>query len=191
MKTISKECYIEFEERKSKFIGYIKPVDTKEAAENFIAQIKAKHKDATHNCSAYKLIENGQEYFKLNDDGEPSGTAGKPMGDVINFMDVCNLVVVATRYFGGIKLGAGGLIRAYAKTTKEAINAAGIIDYIRKKELLIDLPYDKYQNLEKVIADLNIEILDKSYLDKIICKILLPEEFIEKLKDVDGLTIII
>lgn len=102
-----------------------------------------------HNCSAYKLIENGQEYFKLNDDGEPSGTAGKPMGDVINFMDVCNLVVVATRYFECIKLGAGGSIRAYAKTTKEAINAAGIIDYVRKKELLIDLPHDKYQNLEK------------------------------------------
>jgi uncharacterized YigZ family protein len=116
MKSVEKECVIEFEERKSKFIGYVKPVGSKQEAEDFIASIREKHKDATHNCTAYKVIDNGQEYFKTDDDGEPSGTAGKPMGDIITYMEVTNLAVVATRYFGGIKLGAGGLVRNYAKT---------------------------------------------------------------------------
>ena len=111
MKTIKSETIIEFEEKKSKFIGYAKPISTKKQAEEFIQKIKNKHPDATHNCSAYKVIDNGQEYFKTDDDGEPSGTAGKPMGDIINYMEVSNLVVIATRYFGGIKLGAGGLVR--------------------------------------------------------------------------------
>ena len=104
MQTIGRECVIEFEEKKSKFMGYIKPVISKEEAERFIQMVKEKHYDATHNCSAYKLTENGQEYFKVDDDGEPKGTAGKPMGDIITYMEVENLVVVATRYFGGIKL---------------------------------------------------------------------------------------
>lgn len=132
MRTVGKECVIEFEEKKSKFIGYIKPVSTKEEAERFIEGIKAIHKDATHNCSAYKVTDNGQEYFKVDDDGEPKGTAGKPMGDIITYMEVENLAVVATRYFGGIKLGAGGLVRAYAKTAKLAIQEAGIIDYVKR-----------------------------------------------------------
>ena len=104
MKTIKNETNIEFEEKKSRFIGYVKPVQTKEEAEDFINYIKNKHKDATHNCSAYKITNNGLEFFKVDDDGEPSGTAGKPIGEIITYMGVTNLVVVVTRYFGGIKL---------------------------------------------------------------------------------------
>ena len=149
MNTIKKETIIEFEERKSKFIGYAKPISNKKEAESFIQQIKSKHPDATHNCSAYKVIDNGQEYFKTDDDGEPSGTAGKPMGDIITYMEVSNLVVVATRYFGGIKLGAGGLVRNYAKTAKLAIQDAGIEEYIEKKIYLVDFNYDKIGEIGK------------------------------------------
>ena len=150
LKTIKKECKIEFEEKKSKFIGYVKPVFSKEEAEEYIKYIKNLHSDATHNCSAYKINNNGLEFFKVDDDGEPSGTAGKPMGDIINYMEVSNLVVIATRYFGGIKLGAGGLVRNYAKTAKLAITEAEIIDksFLEKIVFKVKINKDFYDNLE-------------------------------------------
>ena len=110
MKSIKKAVRIEFEERKSKFIGYAKPISTKEEAEDFISMIREIHPDATHNCTVYRVIDNGQEYFKADDDGEPSGTAGTPMGEILTYLEVNNVVVVATSYLGGIKWGAGGLV---------------------------------------------------------------------------------
>lgn len=183
MKTVGKECVIEFEEKKSKFIGYIKPVFSKEDAEEFIAKIKNKHRDATHNCSAYKVFYNGQEFFKVDDNGEPKGTAGKPMGDVMTYMGAENAVVVATRYFGGIKLGAGGLVRAYAKTAKLAIQEAGVIDYIEKNTYLIEFPYDKTAEIEQIIYSNNDEILEKGYHDKVTYKIFVSEKTMELLKN--------
>lgn len=183
MKTVGKECVIEFEEKKSKFIGYIKPVFSKEDAEEFIAKIKNKHRDATHNCSAYKVFYNGQEFFKVDDNGEPKGTAGKPMGDVMTYMGAENAVVVATRYFGGIKLGAGGLVRAYAKTAKLAIQEAGVIDYIEKNTYLIEFPYDKTAEIEQIIYSNNDEILEKGYHDKVTYKISVSEKTMELLKN--------
>ena len=158
IKTIKKECKIEFEEKKSKFIGYVKPVFSKEEAEEYIRYIKNLHSDATHNCSAYKINNNGLEFFKVDDDGEPSGTAGKPMGDIINYMEVTNLVVIATRYFGGIKLGAGGLVRNYAKTAKLAIT-------------------------EKLLKDYEAEVIDKSFLEKIIFKVRINKDFYDNLEN--------
>ncbi|MEG1583029.1 MAG: YigZ family protein, partial [Cetobacterium sp.] len=143
MKSIKKQVRIEFEERKSKFIGYAKPISTKLEAEEFIGMIREMHPDATHNCTVYRVIDNGQEYFKADDDGEPSGTAGKPMGEILTYMDVNNVVVVATRYFGGIKLGAGGLVRNYAKTAKLAILEGEIVEFIERKEYLLDFSYEK------------------------------------------------
>lgn len=171
MKSVGKECVIEFEEKKSKFIGYVKPIGSKQEAEEFIAQIRAKHYDATHNCSAYKVIDNGQEYFKTDDDGEPSGTAGKPMGDIITYMEVTNLVVVATRYFGGIKLGAGGLIRNYAKTAKLAIQEAGIAEYTEKKIYIIDFPYEKIGDIEMLVNTMNGEYLEKGFNERVTYKL--------------------
>lgn len=173
MKTIARECEINFEEKKSKFIGYIKPVYSKEEAEAFIASIKKLHPQATHNCSVYSIKEAGQEFFKVDDDGEPSGTAGKPMGDIVQYMEVQNLVVVATRYFGGIKLGAGGLIRNYAKTCKLAIQEAGIVDYVKKEILCIEFPYDKLSEIEKILG--NSSILEKSFLDRIVYRVEVEE----------------
>lgn len=183
MRTVGKECVIEFEEKKSKFIGYIKPVSTKEEAERFIEMIKAKHSDATHNCSAYKVTDNGQEYFKVDDDGEPKGTAGKPMGDIITYMEAENLAVVATRYFGGIKLGAGGLVRAYAKTAKLAIQEAGVVDYVKKSLYLIDFSYDKTAEVEQIIYKNGDEILEKGYNDRVTYKVSLSENSIRELEE--------
>ena len=177
LKTIKKECSIEFEEKKSKFIAYVKPVSSKEEAEDYIRYIKSLHPNATHNCSAYKINNNGLEFFKVDDDGEPSGTAGKPMGDIINYMEVTNLVVIATRYFGGIKLGAGDLVRNYAKTAKLGITEAEIIDFVNKIELLFEIPYEKLGEVEKLLKDYEAEIIDKSFLEKIVFKVKINEDF--------------
>ena len=113
--------------QKSRFIAHITRVETEEAAQTFIQDIKKEHWNASHNCSAYLIGENNQ-IQKANDDGEPGGTAGVPMLEVLKKRDLKDTVVVVTRYFGGIKLGAGGLIRAYGKSTSEGINAVGVVE---------------------------------------------------------------
>src|SRR5699024_1453395 len=118
--TVKKEGSAEVMIKKSQFIGYVKRVETEEDAQAFIQSIKKKHHDATHNCSAYMVGEHDQ-IQKANDDGEPSGTAGVPILEVLKKKGLKDTAVVVTRYFGGIKLGAGGLIRAYGGTTSEAI----------------------------------------------------------------------
>ncbi len=187
MKTVEKECSIEFEEKKSRFIGYIKPIQSKNEAEEFISYIKGKHVDAVHNCSAYKVIEDGQEYYKVDDDGEPSGTAGKPMGEIFNVLGVDNLVVVATRYFGGIKLGAGGLIRAYAKTAKLAVGEAGIVDYIEKKNFVIDFPYGIVTEVDKMLTLDGVKVFSREYGERVTYRLEAPEQLkneLSELKDV-------
>ncbi len=189
MKTVKNECFIEFEEKKSKFIGYIKPVSTKEEAEEFIRNIKSKHRDATHNCSAYKIL-NEKEFFKMDDDGEPSGTAGKPIGDTIKNMKVENVVIVVTRYFGGIKLGAGGLIRAYSRAAKEAILFAEIIDYIKTEIITIQFLYEKSSEIDKLIEKYNGTLLDKVFSDRITYKLKINSDFIEEIKKYGNIMII-
>lgn len=117
----------EFTIQKSRFITYVERVTSEDEAQAFIERIKKKHPDAAHNCSAYMIGENSL-IQKANDDGEPSGTAGVPMLDVLKKRDLKDTVVVVTRYFGGIKLGAGGLIRAYGTAVSEGLNAAGIVE---------------------------------------------------------------
>ena len=175
VKTVEKETVVEFEEKKSKFIGYIKSVSSVKEAEKFIQDIKSMHSDATHNVPLYRVIENGQEYFKYNDDGEPTNTAGKPMAEIFNILDVYNVVLVATRYFGGIKLGAGGLIRNYAKIAKLAINEAGIIEYREKRIFIIDFDYGYTGEVEMFLnsnyEEYEIEIMEKNYSDRFTMKI--------------------
>jgi uncharacterized YigZ family protein len=190
MKSIKRECSINFEEKKSKFIGYAKPISSKTDAENFILQIKNLNRDATHNCSVYRVIDNGQEYFKWDDDGEPTGTAGKAMGDVITYTEVYNVVVVATRYFGGIKLGANGLIRNYAKTAKLTIMDGEIIDYIEKKNYILEFSYNKIDDIDNLLKNENVEFLEKGYNEKISYKVRIVRELYEKLKMINDLLII-
>ena len=194
MKTVEKETVIEFEEKKSKFIGYIKPVSTVKEAEKFIDSIKEMHPNATHNVPLYRVVENGQEYFKYNDDGEPANTAGKPMAEILNILDVYNVAIVATRYFGGIKLGAGGLIRNYAKTAKIAVNEAGITDYKEKSLFIIDYDYEYTGEMESFLnahkKEYEIEITEKNYANRVTMKIKADSEIEEKLNEMNKLIVI-
>ena len=115
----------EYEEKRSRFIGYLEPVEDEEAARAFIAEIKKKHYDARHNCTAM-IIGPGREFVKCSDDGEPQGTAGKTMLEVLNGADITNVCAVVTRYFGGTLLGTGGLTRAYGAAAKEAVENGGV-----------------------------------------------------------------
>ena len=194
MKTVKKETIIEFEEKKSKFIGYIKPITTVLEGENFIEKIKKMHPNATHNVPLYRVIENGQEYFKYNDDGEPSNTAGKPMAEILNILDVYNVAIVATRYFGGIKLGAGGLIRNYAKTAKLAVNEAEIVEYIQKSTFIIDYKYEYTSEIELFLNskkdEYKIDILEKNYSDRVTMKILATSEIENELNNFQNILVI-
>ncbi len=194
MKTVEKETVIEFEEKKSKFIGYIKPVSTAEEAEKFIASIREMHPNATHNVPLYRVVEEGQEYFKYNDDGEPTNTAGKPMAEILNILDVYNVAIVATRYFGGIKLGAGGLIRNYAKTAKIAVNEAGIVEYKEKYLFIIDYDYEYTGEVESFLnmykKEFEIEIVEKNYSSRVTMKIKADSEIEEKLNEMNKLIVI-
>ena len=192
MKTVLKETIIEFEEKKSKFIGYIKPVSSVNEAEKFIKSVRELHPDATHNVPLYRVMENGQEYFKYNDDGEPTNTAGKPMAEILNILDIYNVAIVATRYFGGIKLGAGGLIRNYAKTAKLAVNEAEIIEYTEKSVFILDYDYENTSEIEMFLnaneQKYGIEIQEKNYSDRVTLKIKANSSIEEKL---NGINIII
>jgi len=190
MKTVAKETQIKFEEKKSKYIGYIKPVITKKEAEDFIIKIKKKHPDASHNPSAYKVIEKEREYFKFSDDGEPQNTAGKPMAELINLMKVNNLVIVATRYFGGIKLGAGGLIRSYVKAGKLAIIESGIIEYKEKIEFMIEFDYKLVDVIDKILENEDTNIMDKNYGEKVTYKIETVSEIKKGLELKQGVLIV-
>lgn len=190
MKSIKKMVRIEFEEKKSKFIGYAKPISTKLEAEEFISMIREMHSDATHNCTVYRVLDNGQEYFKADDDGEPSGTAGKPMAEILTYMDVSNIVVVATRYFGGIKLGAGGLVRNYAKTAKLAVLDGEIIDFIEREEYLLDFSYEKINEIETILIDANDELVDKNFNERVTYRVKISKKTYEELKEIKDIIII-
>ena len=191
LKTIKKETIIEYEEKKSKFIGYVKPISTVYEAEKFIKNIREMNPDATHNVPLYRVIENGQEYFKYNDDGEPTNTAGKPMSEVVKLLGVYNVALVVTRYFGGIKLGAGGLIRNYAKTAKLALNESGIVDYIEKSVFILDFDYKNTSEVENFLninrLKYNIEIKEKNYLNRVTMKIIAYSEIVELLNYMDNI----
>ena len=194
MKTVLKETIIEFEEKKSKFIGYIKPVSSVNEAEKFIKSVRELHPDATHNVPLYRVMENGQEYFKYNDDGEPTNTAGKPMAEILNILDIYNVAIVATRYFGGIKLGAGGLIRNYAKTAKLAVNEAEIIEYTEKSVFILDYDYENTSEIEMFLnaneQKYGIEIQEKNYSDRVTLKIKANSSIEEKLNEINKIIVI-
>lgn len=180
--------------KKSKFIGYIKPVSAVIEAEKFIDSIKKIHPTATHNVPLYRVVEDGQEYFKYNDDGEPSNTAGKPMAEILKILDIYNVALVATRYFGGIKLGAGGLIRNYAKTAKLAVNEAGIVEYVKKSIFILDYDYENISETEAFLSGnarkFGIEILEKNYLNRVTMKISANDEIETELNRLQKIIVI-
>lgn len=147
----------EFTEKKSKFIGYIKHIETEEEATAFISEIKGKHWDARHNVYAYVIGENGA-IQRSTDDGEPSGTAGRPVLEVIKGENLTNVVVVVTRYFGGVLLGTGGLVRAYGRAAKMAIEAAKIVRPVKMKMIAICADYELMGKIQNYLIQKNVLI---------------------------------
>ncbi|USK59531.1 YigZ family protein [Peribacillus asahii] len=160
---------------KSRFIAHVARTETEEEAQTFIAEIKKKHKDATHNCSAY-LIGERDEIQKALDDGEPSGTAGVPILEVLKKKHLKDTTVVVTRYFGGIKLGAGGLIRAYSKSTSEGIEATGIVERKLMRVISTKVDYTWLGKLENELRASIYTIKEIEYLDQVIIHIFAEEE---------------
>ncbi len=173
-RTVKYESSDEFIEKKSRFIGYVRPVKTQEEALAFISEIKSKHWDATHNVYAYVLREGGIRRF--SDDGEPQGTAGIPSLDVLLKEDVTDCCVVVTRYFGGIMLGAGGLVRAYSHGAKIALTAGGIITMSLCKIVRVKSDYTFYGRLVPLICEEGGIVEDTQFTDNVEVTFRIPED---------------
>ena len=152
--------------RKSRFIGHVMPVETEEEAVRFIEDIKKKHWNATHNCSAYMIGER-DEIQKQSDDGEPSGTAGKPILEVIRNQGVKNVAIVVTRYFGGIMLGAGGLIRAYTDGAVQALEAGEVITRVLRREVFVEIDYTWLGKAENELRGRGYVTGETDFTDKV------------------------
>lgn len=184
--TIEKSRSAVITEKKSKFIATIFHVNTKDEAQEFIKQTNKKYHDARHNCYAYRVIENGNIIEKLSDNGEPSGTAGAPMLDIIKKFNLCNVLIIVTRYFGGILLGTGGLVRAYTESTLKVINDSQVLFQIEGWIAEIELDYKDMENFRYYCKNNNINIIKIEYLEDIICKIEIENEIKDMmLKDIE------
>lgn len=181
--TILKNETAEIVEKKSKFIANLFHVESVEEAENIIKDIKKKYHDARHNCIAYRVAENGQIIEKSSDDGEPSGTAGGPMLNILQKNNLCNLVIVVTRYFGGILLGTGGLVRAYSEVTQQAIEKSTKVIKVIGREMIIELDYSNLEKFKYYCKNNNINIKKIDYMGNIILKIEMEESVKEKIID--------
>lgn len=168
--------------QRSRFIGHIKRVHDEAEAQEFIQSIQKKHHSATHNCFAYIIGEQDQ-FQKANDDGEPSGTAGVPMLEVLKRLSLKNTVIVITRYFGGIKLGAGGLIRAYSSVTSDTIKAIGIVRRERMQGFAIQIEYPLLGKVENHFKESAYIVENINYLDIVELLVYAPIEQLEKFKN--------
>ena len=181
-KTLHKFGVDEYIIEKSTFIGYAKPIKTEEEAVEFVNEIKKKHKDATHNVWAYTIGEN-MNIQRYSDDGEPQGTAGIPTLEVIKKEDLRDVVVVVTRYFGGIKLGAGGLVRAYTKGAKVGIDAGIVIEKVKYTEFKIKIDYTKLGRIQNEIMNLGYTVKDTIYADDVELVIYVKTEEVDSLRE--------
>jgi len=171
MKTIAKPYQVEIEIKKSQFICRVFPAKNSAEAKEIIIDITKKYNDATHNCSAY-IVSDVEGY---DDDGEPSGTAGRPMLNVLKKNNLNNIVAIVTRYFGGIKLGAGGLLRAYSKSVIEAVATSDIVEMEEYKIYNLKFDYSDIKTIDNEIRNYNIIILNKKFEEKIQYKIVIEK----------------
>ena len=167
LKTIKNNGIAEIIEKKSKFIGQAFYVESKEKAEEIIKEIRKKYSDARHNCYAYSILEENTESTKSSDDGEPAGTAGMPILNVIKENNLKNILVIVTRYFGGILLGTGGLVRCYTKATTESIKNAIIVEKEIGYKIKFVTNYNKQEELKYYLKQNLCNIIDTTYLEKI------------------------
>lgn len=166
-KTIKYDNCEEIVEKKSRFIANLIYVENEEHAQNEIKEIKKKHYDAKHNCYAYRIIEGDNILRRSSDDGEPSGTAGAPMLNILEKNDIANVLVVVTRYFGGILLGTGGLVKAYSEATLKSIDNNELVEKELGYEIQISSSYADMKKIEYFLKTNNITILKKEFLDKV------------------------
>lgn len=177
MKTITGNTEAEIVEKRSKFISNLYYVETVEQAENKLKEIKKRYNDARHNCFAYRVCEKNTIVERESDDGEPSGTAGAPMLNLLSKSDLTNCLVIVTRYFGGILLGTGGLVRAYTESAKQAIEKANLVTIQVGEEMLVTITYDKLSEFQYYCQKNHINVIELEYGENIICKIqAIPEE---------------
>lgn len=181
MNTIAKDVIWTQEITKSTFTTYLKCVTSVEDAKKYIKEIKELHPNATHHVTSYLVGPSG-EHGHANDDGEPSGTAGLPVLDVFKKNDITNFVCIVVRYFGGIKLGAGGLVRAYSSSASGALKEAGIAPIINYSELLLIFSYGYMNIIENKLK--NYEVLSKEFTTNVSLTIKLPSTEVQELKDI-------
>lgn len=172
----------EIVEKKSRFIATIRPVDSEEEALSFIAEMRKKYWDATHNCTAFVIGEN-HEQMRCNDDGEPSQTAGRPMLDVLLGKDVHNCCAVVTRYFGGTLLGTGGLVRAYSAAVKEGLRNCQILEKQLARKLTVETDYTGLGKIQYILGEEKISTLDSQYADKVSLTLLVPVDQLDPLME--------
>ena len=179
--TIKENVQAEITEKKSKFIANIIKVENKNEAEEKILKLKKKYYDAKHNCIAYRIQENEGIIEKASDDGEPQGTAGQPILNILQKNNLCNILVVVTRYFGGILLGTGGLVRAYSEATTKALEKAIKVRNILGIKMEAILEYNEYEKFKYYCKINEINIQNVKYEENIVCNIILEEKTKEKL----------
>lgn len=172
----------EIVEKKSRFIATIRPADSEEEALSFIAEMRKKYWDATHNCTAFVIGEN-HEQMRCNDDGEPSQTAGRPMLDVLLGEDVHNCCAVVTRYFGGTLLGTGGLVRAYSAAVKEGLRNCQILEKQLARKLTVETDYTGLGKIQYILGEEKISTLDSQYADKVSLTLLVPVDQLDPLME--------
>ena len=180
-RTIKEDGQVQEEIKKSRFICHAKRVYSEEEARDFITAIKKEHYKATHNCSAF-IIGERSEIKRTSDDGEPSGTAGVPMLGVLENHNLTNVCVVVTRYFGGIKLGAGGLIRAYAGSVALAVKEIGIIEIKEQAGIAIQMSYTQYQEYSNFLKEHDLMELETNFTDQVDTMIYVDKEEKENIK---------
>lgn len=179
--TIKENTQAEITEKKSKFIANIIKVENKNEAEEKILKLKKKYYDAKHNCIAYRIQENEGIIEKASDDGEPQGTAGQPILNILKKNNLCNILVVVTRYFGGILLGTGGLVRAYSEATTKALEKSIRVRNILGIKMEVILEYNEYEKFKYYCKINEINIQNVKYEENIVCNITLEEKTKEKL----------
>lgn len=180
--TIKEDFIAEEEIKKSRFICHLKRVYTEEEARAFISEIKKEHHKANHNCFAFTLGDR-QEIQRSSDDGEPSGTAGVPMLEILKKREITNVCAVVTRYFGGIKLGAGGLIRAYAGSVGHALDQVGLVKFVTQEQLILTLDYGNYDGLQRFLSSQGLVISESEFLSDVTVKLFVDLDKTEQLLD--------
>lgn len=182
LKTVYKGGENEIIEKKSRFIATVIPTEDEDTALAFIEAMKKKYWNASHNCYAYVIGERG-ELQRCSDDGEPGGTAGRPMLDVLLGEEIRNVAVVVTRYFGGTLLGTGGLVRAYSSATKAGLEASTVIKKIWGSKLMIHTDYTGLGKIQYILGQRGLKILDSQYTDQVLLTVMIPETELKEVEE--------